>query len=95
MVSYNCKITFVTTGKPVYGQVGFPSGTTVSCYGNDSICSGTPTNTTLDYGPAGDFDPDNESRRNPCCYDHNDNFDFQPSNYYTVLGSRCQSCSGD
>ena len=80
------------TGKLVHAQLAFPSGTTVSCYGTDSTCSGMPNDMTLDYADNGEFVV-GFSSRNFCCFI---NFPFQhlSGNYYTALGSRCQSCSG-
>ena len=82
------------TGALVHGQVTFPSGTTISCYGTDSTCSGTPVDTTLDYGADGEFSNDESLSGNPCCFEVDSTFAFLPNNYYTALGSRCQSCSG-
>ena len=83
---------FCTTGALVHGQVAFPSGTTISCYRTDSTCSGTPVDTTLNYGIDNKFSADESLSVNPCCFDSE--FNFQRGYYYTALGSRCQSCSG-
>ena len=81
------------TGKLVHAQYGFPSGTIVNCYGTDFACSGTPTDILLNYSLVdGTFSPSVLSQ-NPCCFFSNP-FAFIPFNYYTALGSRCQSCSG-
>ena len=77
----------------MYGQFGFPSGTTIRCYGSDSTCSVTPNDTTLDYAAVGESTTSATLRYNPCCLEP-DVFIFHPDNYYTALGSRCQSCSG-
>ena len=77
------------TGKLVHAQVGFPAGTTVSCYGVESTCSTVPTDITLSYAADSVFSP-GVSSQNPCCF-VDDIFFFK---YYTALGSRCQSCSG-
>lgn len=81
-----------TTGALVHGQAAFPSGTTFSCYGTDSTCSGTSVDTTLNYGADGEFNNDEFVSGNTCCF--GSNFFLQSDNYYTALNSRCQSCSG-
>ena len=72
--------------------MAFPSGTTISCYGTDSDCSGTPNDINLDYADDGVFIA-TPAALNPCCFTLNP-FTHLTGNYYTALGSRCQSCSG-
>ena len=90
MQSHN--IFYDITGKLVHAQVGFPTGTVVSCYATGSTCSTILTDVTLDFADNGSFAPGDPSR-NPCCFILNP-FQFLSGEYYTALGSRCQSCSG-
>ena len=83
-------------GSHVKGQIGFPSGITVNCYGTDSTCTGSSNEMMIDYGDDGEFDPTNRFRINPCCFEDNENLiSVSQDNFYTVSGGTCQSCAGD
>ena len=75
----------------VEGQVFFPSGLTLHCYDTDSTCT-TVTNTEhFDYAQDGEFVRSVDTV-NFCCFNAER---YLPTHYYTVTGSKCQSCSGD
>ena len=78
--------------------MSFPSGLTLRCYDTDSTCT-TETNVKeFDYAEDGEYQSLNPEAVNICCFILENNVvtvnGYQPSNYYTVTGSKCQSCLG-
>ena len=69
----------------------FPSGLTLRCYDADSTCTTVTNVKEIDYGVDGEFLRSGSNSLNICCFNNG----YQSNYYYTVTGSKCQSCSGD
>ena len=83
-------------GLYAHGQAGFPSGTTINCYGQDSTCSSASTDTTLNYDDSGVYQFNTQTSANPCCFmEISGQALLQGANYYSVNGGICQSCRGN